>query len=280
MRIGIFEKTFVRPSLEEAIDEVVAHGIDCVQLNLACAGLPSMPDRIDPAHCDRIREAHAVRGVAIAAISGTFNMIHPDPAKRRDGLWRLRTLALSCRQLGTSLITLSTGTRHPTDLWSFHPESATPAAWRDLLESMEEAAEVAEEADVTLAFEPEVANTVDSAVKARRLLDQVGSPRVKVVLDGANLFPAGSLGRMKEILDQAVELLGRDIVLAHAKDLSRDGEAGQDAAGTGVLDYDRYLRLLCAAGYTGPLILHGLSESQVATSVAFLRDKLSALTSP
>jgi sugar phosphate isomerase/epimerase len=63
--------------------------------------------------------------------------------------------------------------------------------------------------------------------------------------------------------------------LAHAKDLSRDGEAGHEAAGTGLLDYDHYLALLRSAGYDGPLILHGLAERQVDGCVEFLRKKLS-----
>src|SRR5205085_9742453 len=113
--------------------------------------------------------------------------------------------------------------------------------------------------DVLPAFEPEVSNVVDSAVKARRLLDEVGSPRLKVVLDGANIFHAGELPQMERILREAVALLGPDIALAHAKDLSRDGEAGHEAAGHGLLDYDLYLSLLASAGYAGPLILHGLA---------------------
>jgi sugar phosphate isomerase/epimerase len=79
---------------------------------------------------------------------------------------------------------------------------------------------------------------------------------------------------MNEVLDQAFALIGKDIVLAHAKDLSHDGDAGHEAAGHGKLDYDRYLSLLHASGFQGPLLLHGLSEAQVPGCVAFLRDKL------
>jgi sugar phosphate isomerase/epimerase len=50
--------------------------------------------------------------------------------------------------------------------------------------------------------------------------------------------------------------------------------AGHEAAGHGKLDYDRYLSLLYAYGFRGPLLLHGLSEAQVPGCVAFLRDKL------
>jgi sugar phosphate isomerase/epimerase len=76
---------------------------------------------------------------------------------------------------------------------------------------------------------------------------------------------------MHEILDEAFALLGADIVLAHAKDLDRDGDAGNLAAGQGLLDYGYYLRLLQQSGYTGPLVLHGLNEAQVAGCVTFLR---------
>jgi sugar phosphate isomerase/epimerase len=84
---------------------------------------------------------------------------------------------------------------------------------------------------------------------------------------------------MSEVLDQAFALVGKDVVLAHAKDLSRDGEAGHEPAGHGKLDYDRYLGLLHAYGFRGPLLLHGLTESQVPGCVAFLRKKLDHLVS-
>jgi sugar phosphate isomerase/epimerase len=123
-------------------------------------------------------------------------------------------------------------------------------------------------------IETEVSNVVDSAQRARQLLDELRSPYLKIIMDGANLFHKGELPRMREILDEAFDLLGGEIVLAHAKDLSRDGAAGHEAAGTGKLDYDRYITLLRRVGYTGPLILHSLSEEQVPGCVAFLRSKL------
>jgi sugar phosphate isomerase/epimerase len=274
MQIGIMARTFARPTLVETLDAVRAHRLTRVQFDLACAGLASMPARIDGETCDRIREELTARGITMAAISGTFNMIHPDPEERRRGLARLRTLAGACERLGTSVITLCTGTRDPASMWRRHPENDSPGAWADLLPSMREAARIAEECRVTVAFEPEVSNVVDSAQKARRLLDEIASPHLKVVIDGANLFHAGELSRMREILEEAFALLGPDIALAHAKDLSRDGEAGHEAAGTGLLDYDRYLALLHGAGFTGAVILHSLTEAQVPGCVAFLRAKL------
>src|SRR5688500_8985371 len=106
MRLGIFAKTFVRPTVEAVFDAVRAHGLMCGQFNFACAGLEAMPKRIDPALCERIANAARERAIELSAVSGTFNMIHPDAAKRADGLRRLRMLAEACPRLGIGLITL------------------------------------------------------------------------------------------------------------------------------------------------------------------------------
>lgn len=276
MRLGIFAKTFSRPSPEGVFDAVITHGLRKTQLNMSVAGLPPMPDEINSALADRVREAAAERRIAVSAVSGTFNMIHPDPEVRRDGLRRLGVLAAACERLGTSTVTLCTGTRDPEDMWRRHPDNATPEAWRDLLAAMQEALETAEGHGVTLAFEPEINNVVDSAEKGRRLLDEMRSPRLKVVMDAANLFdtedPSRRLSRSKEILHGAFKLLGGDLILAHAKDVKGSGEVV--AAGKGDLDYDLYLKHLSEAGYRGPLIMHGLVEEEVESSLGFLRRKL------
>lgn len=279
MILGIHVGTFSRPTLEATLDAVEEYGLACVHFNMKSAGLESMPRRIDQSTRDRISGAIRARQISVAGLSGTFNMIHPDAGKRREGLARLEVLAAVAPRLGTSLITLCTGTRDAENMWRAHPDNFAPEAWAALIESMRAAVEIADRHDVTLAVEPEVSNVVDSAPKARRLLDRIGSPRLKVIIDGANLFHAGELARQREILDQAFELLGPDIVLAHAKDLDRDGEAGRIAAGSGLLDYDYYLGLLERIGFSGPLILHSLEESDVPGCVAMLR-KHPAVESP
>jgi sugar phosphate isomerase/epimerase len=205
-------------------------------------------------------------------------MIHPDLNARQEGLRRLCELAQACQRLGTSILTLCTGTRDPESMWRRHPGNDAADAWDDLLHTMEEALTLTEATGVILAFEPEVSNVVDSAQKGRLLLDTLRSPRLKVVMDGANIFHTGELPHMRAILEEAIDLLGPDIVLAHAKDLSHDGEAGNLAAGTGRLDYPLYLSLLQRVGFTGPLILHGLTETQTSDAVAFLRHTLSTIS--
>ena len=181
----------------------------------------------------RIRREAAARGIEIASLQGTFNMSHPDAEHRRAGVRRLGVLAAACRQLGTSKIHICTGTRDRENMWRRHPDNDSPEAWRDMVACVRAAADIAKPVGVILAFEPEVNNVVDSAKKARRLLDEIGSPHLKVTMDAANLFHAGELAHMSEVLDQAFALVGKDIVMAHAKDLSHDGDAGHEPAGHG-----------------------------------------------
>lgn len=273
MQIGIFTKIFPRPSLELVLDAVTATGLRCVQFNFESAGLPPLPDRISAALAERIHLEATARGLTIASVQGTFNMSHPDPEHRRTGLRRLGVLADRCATLRTSIIAICIGTRDPENMWRHHADNDTAAAWRDMSACVREAVRMAEGAGVTLALEPEVTNIVDSPQRARRLLDEIGSPHLKITMDAANLFHAGELPRMTEVMDEAFGLLGHDIVLAHAKDLSRDGEAGHEPAGKGLLNYDHYLALLRRAGFSSPLLLHGLHENQVADCVSFLRRK-------
>ena len=273
--IGIFAKTFRRPTPEENLDAVRSHDLDVVQYNLACAGLSSLPERIEPRLARQIAAAATSRRITIAAVSGTFNMIDPIRQRRDTGMRCLDQLAGACHLLETKIITLCTGTRDPDDMWRGHPANGRPDAWADLLRAMEQALGIAEDHDLWLAVEPETANVLDSPAKARRLLDELRSPRLKIIIDPANLFHVEDLPHQRAVLDAAFDLLGPDIVLAHAKDVRVvDGAVHHVAAGTGVLDYPHYLGLL--RHLPVPLIVHGLAEAEVERSLAVLEEALAA----
>ena len=159
-------------------------------------------------------------------------------------------------------------------MWKQHPDNGSPVAWRDLCHSISQALPLAEEHRIFLAFEPEVSNIVNSAQKGRKLINDMQSKNLKVVMDGANIFNYGELARMHSILDQAFDLLGSDIILAHAKDLDRYGGAGNRPIGKGILGYDYYINWLREVGYNGPILLHSLKESEIKADVSFLHQKI------
>jgi sugar phosphate isomerase/epimerase len=274
MKLGIFAKTFPRRSFAETLDAVASHGLNCIQFNFSSVGMPTLPERVDRVVVEQVRLACASRDMEIAGISGTFNMIDPDERKRAGGLARLDLLAEAARELRCNFITLCTGTRDTQDMWRAHPENASSAAWHDLLRSMREAIAIAERHDVFLGIEPETGNVVSSARKARQLLDTLQSPRVKIVADPANLFHHGQVSRVRETMEELFQLLGPDIAMAHAKDLAADGATGNLAPGRGVMEWNYFFGALARMDFRGPIVMHGLPETDVAQAARFLRAKL------
>lgn len=275
MKLGIFAKTFEGNQPSTVLNAVAAAGYTSAQYNMACSGFSAMPDAIDDAAAGAVNDAAREAGVELAAVSGTYNMIHPDRSVRETGHQRLVVLAGRCHAMSTRLITLCTGTRDPLDQWREHKDNESPEAWRDLVQAMETAIGVADQYDVDLGIEPELANVINSADKARRLIDELQSPRLKIVLDPANLFEKATLDEQRAIVSAAIDLLADRIVMAHAKDRNPDGSFA--TAGTGVLDYAHYLSRLKAIGFNGSLITHGLAANEAEGACCFLSTQLEAL---
>ena len=304
MQLGIFAKTFPRPTLEETLDALASYGLTHVQFNMSCVGLPTLPDRIDEDLCRSIARAHRERGLTMAAISGTFNLCDPDESRLTDNLRRLDVLAGACRWLDTRIVTLCTGTLDTDDMWKHHPYNVGRLAWETLSRSVGEAVKIADRHEVTLAVEPEIHNVVSSAMRARKLLDEIGSPWLKVVIDPTNLFRPGEVRPFSELLCEAFDWLGPDIVLAHFKPPQFGEHAGatewlaeflgekyrempplweQASGGPKYLESHRedscrrhaffqaYAAALDRIRYKGACIIHGIEEFEVGELATRLR---------
>lgn len=271
MQLGIFSTVFPRADLDEVFAAIAAAGLTATQFDWKSAGLQTLPAEIPDRTIDRVRAAADRYGITIAAIEGTFNMAHPDPAHRADGLRRLGTVLASARRLGCPLVTLCTGTRDTDSMWRRHPDNDTDAAWRDMLSTMEKAVGLADRYDMALGLEPEVSNVMSSPRRARRLIDELKSPRLKIVFDGANLFDHDErrLDRADEVIAEAADLLGPDIALAHAKDVT--AEAVFVPVGRGGVPWPQFVGALQQVGYDGAVIMHSLDEPDVPDCSAKLR---------
>jgi sugar phosphate isomerase/epimerase len=273
MKLGIFAKTFSRPTIEELFQSIAGYGINSVQFNLFCAGLEPLPTNVPSGLAQQIADSAEQAKVELSAISGTFNMAHPDPVDRRANLTKFEVLCEVAARLRIPVITLCTGTRDPVNMWKWHSENDSKEAWHDMVQSIESALIAAERNNLILAFEPESENIVNSATRARKLLNELRNPRLRIVIDPANLISRGC--NQKEVLDEAFALLGDWIVIAHAKDRNSDFRAC--AAGKGILDFDYYLRCAKQSGFTGPLVMHGLEENDVAFAREFLQQTLAKI---
>lgn len=261
MEFGIFESVVMRNSLEETFAAVVDRGFTTVQFDLASAGLPSLPDRIDPLESRRIARAAASAGLGIAALSGTFNMAHPDVDRRAADLKRLEVVVECAPVLGCSVVTLCTGTRNRESMWRRHPGNEAADAWSDFRQTLDTALEIAARQNVQLGVEPEPANVISSVERATRLLREVNDDHLKIIFDPANIVLSDRRREPSEMLEHAFAELGEHVVHAHAKDLSAEGEFC--AAGTGIVPWRRYRELLEDGNYQGPVIFHTLSEEDI-----------------
>jgi sugar phosphate isomerase/epimerase len=269
MRLGVFAKTFAGGDPVTVLTQARRAGYASAQYNMACSGLAAMPDVLTAVQCADVAKAVQASGVAIAAVSGTYNMIHPDPVVRADGMRRLGVLIGAARAMGTDMVTLCTGTRDADDQWRGHPDNGSDDAWRDVLGEMGRACVLAEAAGVRLGVEPELANVVCDAARARALIDTLQSPAVGIVLDPANLFEVAPLAVQRDVISHAVDLLGDRIVMVHAKD--RDAAGRVVAAGTGVVDFGHFIGRLRAVGFDGDMVTHGLTADDAPGVAAFLR---------
>lgn len=268
MQVGIFAKTFPGTEPLSVLNAVRSAGYDCAQFNLACCGLPAMPDAIADETIMAIEEAVSTSGVKLAALSGTYNMIHPDTTVRKEGLRRLQVVLEAAHTLNIPLVTLCTGTRDADDQWRHHRDNATPEAWLDLIREMDRAVNMADLLGVDLGIEPEQANVVTSANDAKKLIESIGSKRIRIVLDPANLFEVADRLQARRIVAEAIDSLGPAIAMAHAKDRHADGSFA--TAGTGVVDFADFVARLNAAEFKGAIVTHGLSADEAPGVAAYL----------
>lgn len=268
MNLGTFETVFDRPTLSGRFEAVAAAGFSSVQFHYASAGLDSRPVAIPQDIVKWVKGTADAAGIRIAAVSGTYNMVHPDLTVRNHGLASLEAVAASCSALGTSIVTLCTGTRSMKSQWTFHPGNARDDAWSDLVVSMRSALDIADRHGLTFAFEPEPANVARDASRARELLDALAHPRLGIILDPANIIASDRDRSPERVLSDAFDLLGGSVVLAHAKDLDETGNFSP--AGTGAVPWKRYRSLLQEIAYDGDVIFHSLTEADVPLATTLL----------
>ena len=120
-QLGVLTSEFPRTSLSDTLDAVVSHGIPTVQFQLGSAvpaipietslvrGLDVLGQHVDEQLCQEIAEQLADRKITMSAVDGTFNMIIEIRYRRAAGLGYLRKVIASCATLGTSMVTLCTG---------------------------------------------------------------------------------------------------------------------------------------------------------------------------
>jgi sugar phosphate isomerase/epimerase len=259
---AIFSRTYPLTNPSDVLAAVVRDGYHAVQFNLLSAGLASLPEQLPDGVAEQVGAQAQSSGVRLAALSGTYNMIHPDPNTRASSRRGFANVVQAAQRMKAPIVTLCTGSLNPNDMWKHHPDNQSAEAWSALHSELDFALELAESAGIKLAIEPEPGNVVNNAQAARRLLDEVASPTLGIVLDAANLLSPETLPKQHEVITEATQLLGNSLLLAHAKDIDPSGNV--IAAGEGAVDLADFVAALRSVGYDEAVIGHGFSAEKAA----------------
>ena len=226
------------------------------------SGQIEIPAEIPAAAICAVKVNARAYGIPVEVINGTFNMAHPDTAVRTEGIRRFEILCRAAAELGAKYISLCSGTRNADHLWSPHPDNDTEEAWNDMLDTVSRCTKIAETYGIILAVESEASNIISTPERARRLMDTVASPNLKMILDCANLFHAGEAHKenIRATLDHAFALYGHDIVLAHGKDISEGEGISFCGTGRGIVDFAYTAKLLSEYHFAGDMFLHGIYD--------------------
>ncbi len=202
-----------------------------------------------------------------------INIIDPDLQKRETAH------ALNCRaiemadRLGMKFILTHTGGRNPKGKDIPHPLNWTRETWEMSVAAVKKILRDTSGSKVDLGFEAVNScnnNTPQSHVRLRK---DVGDPRVKVTLDPSNMLHAGTFFRTSELLNACFELLGEDIVYAHAKDqvwTDMMPHITRAILGQGSMDYELYLAHLSRMKKPRCLLIEHLQDDQYEPSKQYL----------
>ena len=241
---GVRAHDFGKLPLAALAAEVAARGLCCVQF-AAPKSIPGFDDdagRLSPGLAIHVREILAARGIHIAVLGCYINLADPDDAARRRHLARFKDYLRLARDFGCSLVGTETGSLNAD--FSFHPENHGEAAFQRVLASARELVREAERFGTTVAIEAVERYVIHTPARLRRLVDELDSPNVQVILDPVNLLNADNFHDRDAILEEAFALLGDRIAVLHAKDAVMDGGVFKSVpAGQGQLTYPLFFRL-------------------------------------
>ena len=276
LKLGIMSNVYGSLPLKEAVKRIKEDGFSTVVTDYTFADVRFDMAKPDWNAAKSIVAAFDSQGIQIVGVYGYYNVVSPNPDTRKQGEQRMEFFFANWKRLGCPVISTETGTFNAQSEWLLSPKNATEEAYTECRRILERLAHAAEKTSAVITIEPYWQNIIDSIDRTERLLNDIKSPSLKLIMDPCNYFRKEDLSKMQPMLEEMFKRIGGQIALAHAKDV-KESASGTDlpAAGLGVLDYPLYLRLLAGLNREMPLILEHLEMSDVIRSRDFVRSRLS-----
>ncbi|MFC1541107.1 sugar phosphate isomerase/epimerase family protein [Candidatus Latescibacterota bacterium] len=228
----------------------------------------------------QIRELQAAlkeHDVEFYTIHVWTNLTHPDPETKERNIQSYITNIEAAERVGVKNIVMHTGGADPKNQDRPHPMNWSRELWEEAVANTKRIIAATPGSTINLGFEAVNSHNNNTPQSHVRLKEDVGSDRVKVTLDPANMFHPGVYFRSAELLNTCFDLIGEDIVCAHAKDISWTsmvpGLSEGSILGEGIMDYEVYLSHLSRMKYPRCLLIEHLRGAEAyEKSHAFVKE--------
>lgn len=227
-------------SWREGLAHVARIGYKATELSLR-PGWNTEPKLLTKTDRAEIRKRIGDLGLALPSV--TENITLGRAGAMKANIERLRAAAEICYECSPGAPALIEG-----------PVGGRPGEWEELKIAMAgelaEWARTAEELKVTIALKAHSKQAMSHPEHALWLMNQVKSPRVKLVYDYSHYAPFGL--DMRQTMDQIVP----HAVFVHIKDtIGKAPDHHFVLPGDGPVDFKSYAKNLAAAGYRGPVVV-------------------------
>ena len=153
--------------------------------------------------CKAIAGTYRSAGISIHSIGVYTNLIHPDEAERKANLAYFEAMMKVGASMNVRTFITEAGHYHnpdePAPRVEYHFQEDV---WRTMVATGTELATIAERHNATVLFEPFFRHFFASAKRTRVYLEEIGSPRLRALLDPANLLEVNDQEEMFDQLDQ------------------------------------------------------------------------------
>ena len=267
--VGLATLGFANLTNSQLAAELARHGVHTVQLFLNQAdsrywkynGRSDVSD-LSPQRCRAIADAYRSEGVSIHSMGVYTNLIHPDPTERKANLAYFEAMMQVGRAMGVRTLVTEAG-HYLADKPAAVPYDFREDVWKTMVATGKQLAALAERHEVTVLFEAFYRGFFATAKRTRLFLQEVGSPRLRALLDPANLLELNDLEEMFQQLGPWIDCL-------HAKDRKLHVDRGVPA-GQGDLDYRKFVALAAEHAPHAPLILEYVGLADYKQAMAHLQ---------
>ena len=270
MTIGMATTEFRDYTNSRLAQELSEQGIRIIQLFLTQSdsnywrygGRSDLPG-LTPERAREIAGVYRSAGISIHSIGVYTTLIHPDSAERQANLAYFEAMMKVGGHMGVRTFVSEAGHYQPDGPAPRIPYDYQDEVWKTTIATVRELARLAEVHDATVLLEPIYRSIFASAKRTRVFLEEVGSPRIRALLDPANLLEVNDL---EEMFDQLQPWIG----CLHAKDRKLHVTQGVPA-GQGDLDYLKFVTLAAKRTPGVPLILEYAGSKNYRQALAHLR---------